>query len=59
MGRFLVRRSRWSIEEMRARLRENQLTTEALRETSEDMIIAKRGVRAAFEISWEELEKIE
>ena len=54
VARFLKRRQNWSIEKMRQRLKEKHLETPAISTASEEMT-AERGVKAAFEISWEEL----
>ena len=39
---------------MRERLREKQLTAELITEASEEMT-GERGVKAAFEVTWQEL----
>ncbi len=54
VARFLKRRQNWSLQKMRERLAEKHLETRAIHKPSEEMT-AERGVKAAFETSWEEL----
>ncbi len=57
VARFLTRRKNWSIDKIRERLREKQLTAKPIKEVSEEMT-AERGVKAAFEVSWQELQEL-
>ncbi|EAZ87982.1 tetratricopeptide repeat protein, partial [Crocosphaera chwakensis] len=56
VARFLKRRPNWSISRYRERLKQNHLETKGLKEASEEMT-AQEGVKAAFDISWEQLNK--
>jgi tetratricopeptide (TPR) repeat protein len=54
VGRFLKRRSNWTLARMQQQLIDKGLQLSALQNPSADMT-AQRGVEAAFEVSWEEL----
>ena len=56
VSRFLKRRQNWSIKKYRDRLKEKGLQSRGIQESTEEMT-AQRGVKAAFEISWQELEQ--
>ncbi|BAY61764.1 NB-ARC domain-containing protein [Calothrix brevissima NIES-22] len=55
VGRYLARKPDLSLAEMRRRLEKKRLEQPALQEAEADMT-AQRGVLAAFELSWQELE---
>jgi tetratricopeptide (TPR) repeat protein len=54
VGRFLKRRTNWTLARMQQQLIDKGLQLSALQNPSADMT-AQRGVEAAFEVSWEEL----
>ncbi|MCA2808916.1 tetratricopeptide repeat protein [Microcystis sp. M095S1] len=54
VGRFLKRRSNWTLARMQQQLIDKGLQLSALQNPSPDMT-AQRGIEAAFEVSWEEL----
>ncbi|WP_180995418.1 tetratricopeptide repeat protein [Microcystis aeruginosa] len=54
VGRFLKRRTNWTLARMQQQLIDKGLQLSALQNPSGDMT-AQRGVEAAFEVSWEEL----
>ncbi|MDB9415485.1 tetratricopeptide repeat protein [Microcystis aeruginosa] len=54
VGRFLKRRTNWTLARMQQQLIDKGLQLPALQNPSADMT-AQRGVEAAFEVSWEEL----
>jgi tetratricopeptide (TPR) repeat protein len=54
VGRFLKRRTNWILARMQQQLIDKGLQLSALQNASADMT-AQRGVEAAFEVSWEEL----
>jgi tetratricopeptide (TPR) repeat protein len=54
VGRFLKRRSNWTLPRMQQQLIDKGLQLSALQNPSADMT-AQRGVEAAFELSWEAL----
>jgi hypothetical protein len=54
VGRFLKRRTNWTLARMQQQLIDKGLQLSALQNASADMT-AQRGVEAAFEVSWEEL----
>jgi tetratricopeptide (TPR) repeat protein len=54
VGRFLKRRTNWTLARMQQQLIDKGLQLSALQNPSGDMT-AQRGVEAAFELSWEEL----
>jgi tetratricopeptide (TPR) repeat protein len=54
VGRFLKWRSNWTLARMQQQLIDKGLQLSALQNPSADMT-AQRGVEAAFEVSWEEL----
>ena len=54
MGRFLQEFSGWKLAEMQQKLLDKGLQLPALRDPSAGMT-AQKGVKAAFEVSWEEL----
>jgi tetratricopeptide (TPR) repeat protein len=54
VGRFLKRRTNWTLARMQQQLIDKGLQLSALQKRSADMT-AQRGVEAAFEVSWEEL----
>ncbi|MBD2288905.1 tetratricopeptide repeat protein [Microcystis wesenbergii FACHB-1317] len=54
VGRFLKRRNNWTLARMQQQLIDKGLQLSALQNPSGDMT-AQRGVEAAFEMSWEEL----
>ena len=54
VGRFLKRRTNWTLARMQQQLIDKGLQLSALQNPSADMT-AQRGVEAAFELSWEEL----
>ncbi|NCR42635.1 MAG: tetratricopeptide repeat protein, partial [Microcystis aeruginosa W13-11] len=54
VGRFLKRRTNWTLAKMQRQLIDKGLQLSALQNPSPDMT-AQRGVEAAFEASWEEL----
>jgi len=54
VGRFLKRRTNWTLARMQQQLIDKGLRLSALQDRSADMT-AQRGVEAAFEVSWEEL----
>jgi tetratricopeptide (TPR) repeat protein len=54
VGRFLKRRTNWTLARMQQQLIDKGLQLPALQNPSRDMT-AQRGVEAAFEVSWEEL----
>jgi len=54
VGRFLKRRSNWTLARMQQQLIDKGLQLSALQDRSDDMT-AQRGVEAAFEVSWEAL----
>ncbi|MGK7958550.1 MAG: tetratricopeptide repeat protein [Crocosphaera sp.] len=56
VSRFLKRRQNWSIKKYRDKLKDKGLKVRGIQESTEDMT-AQRGVKAAFEISWQELEQ--
>ncbi len=56
VARFLKRRQNWSIKKYRDRLKDKGLKVRGIQESTKDMT-AQRGVKAAFEISWQELEQ--
>ena len=56
VARFLKRRQNWQIKKYRDRLKDKGLKVRGIQESTKDMT-AQRGVKAAFEISWQELEK--
>ncbi len=56
VSRFLKRRPNWSIRKYRDRLKDKGLQARGIQESTEEMT-AQRGVKAAFEISWQELEE--
>ena len=56
VSRFLKRRPNWSIRKYRDRLKDKGLQDRGIQESTEDMT-AQRGVKAAFEITWQELEE--
>ena len=55
VGRFLKRRSNWTLARMIQELEQQHLNLPALQEPSGEMT-ARRGVEAAFELSWQELD---
>ncbi|GCA68575.1 regulatory protein AfsR [Microcystis aeruginosa NIES-2519] len=54
VGRFLKRRTNWTLARMQQQLIDKGLQLSALQNPSADMT-AQRGVEAAFEVSWEAL----
>ncbi|GCL58182.1 NB-ARC [Microcystis aeruginosa NIES-3807] len=54
VGRFLKRRTNWTLARMQQQLLDKGLQLSALQNPSGDMT-AQRGVEAAFEVSWDEL----
>jgi tetratricopeptide (TPR) repeat protein len=56
VGRYLERKPDLSLQEMLARLQAKRLEQLALKKTEATMT-AKSGVRAAFELSWQELDQ--
>ncbi|MCA2702427.1 MAG: tetratricopeptide repeat protein [Microcystis sp. M179S2] len=54
VGRFLKRRTNWTLARMQQQLIDKGLQLSALQNASADMT-AQRGVEAAFEVSWEAL----
>jgi tetratricopeptide (TPR) repeat protein len=54
VGRFLKRRTNWTLARMQQQLIDKGLQLSALQNPSADMT-AQRGVETAFEVSWEEL----
>jgi tetratricopeptide (TPR) repeat protein len=54
VGRFLKRRTNWTLARMQQQLIDKGLQLSALQNSSSDMT-AQRGVEAAFEVSWEAL----
>jgi tetratricopeptide (TPR) repeat protein len=54
VGRFLKRRNNWTLARMQQQLIDKGLQLSALQNASADMT-AQRGVEAAFEVSWDEL----
>ena len=54
VGRFLKRRTNWTLARMQQQLIDKGLQLSALQNASADMT-AQRGVEAAFEVSWEGL----
>ncbi|MEM1169375.1 MAG: tetratricopeptide repeat-containing protein [Cyanobacteria bacterium P01_H01_bin.35] len=56
VGRFLKRRSGWKLERMIRELEKQALDLPALQKRSGEMT-AKRGVKAALELSWKELDE--
>ncbi|XHR83485.1 MAG: FxSxx-COOH system tetratricopeptide repeat protein [Gloeotrichia echinulata GP01] len=56
VGRYLARKQDLSLAEMRRRLEEKRLEQSALDKAESDMT-AQRGVLAAFELSWQELQE--
>ncbi|WP_287731836.1 tetratricopeptide repeat protein [Microcystis sp. M090S1] len=54
VGRFLKRRTNWTLARMQQQLIDKGLQLSALQNPSGDMT-AQRGVEAAFEVSWEAL----
>jgi len=54
VGRFLKRRTNWTLATMQQQLIDKGLQLSALQNPSGDMT-AQRGVEAAFEVSWDEL----
>ncbi len=54
VGRFLKRRTNWTLARMQQQLLDKGLQLSALQNPSADMT-AQRGVEAVFELSWEEL----
>ena len=54
VGRFLKRRTNWTLATMQQQLIDKGLRLSALQNPSGDMT-AQRGVEAAFEVSWDEL----
>jgi tetratricopeptide (TPR) repeat protein len=54
VGRFLKRRTNWTLARMQQQLIDKGLQLSALQNPSADMT-AQRGVEAAFELSWEAL----
>ena len=54
VGRFLKRRSNWTLARMQQQLIDKGLQLSALQNASADMT-AQRGVEAAFEVSWDGL----
>ncbi|MEH2121360.1 NB-ARC domain-containing protein [Nostoc sp.] len=57
VGRYLTRKRDLSVTEMLRRLKEKRLDERSLsKPKSEDNMTAQRGVLAAFELSWQELE---
>ena len=54
VGRFLKRRTNWTLARMQEQLIDKGLQLSALQNPSADMT-AQRGVETAFEVSWEEL----
>ncbi|GCL54469.1 hypothetical protein NIES3806_18110 [Microcystis aeruginosa NIES-3806] len=54
VGRFLKRRTNWTLARMQQQLLDKGLQLSALQNPSGDMT-AQRGVEAAFEVSWEAL----
>ncbi len=58
VGRYLERKPDLSLEEMLARLKAKRLEQLALKKPkSEGMMTAQLGVKAAFELSWQELDE--
>jgi tetratricopeptide (TPR) repeat protein len=55
VGRYLSQRPRLSLEEMLSRLEAKGLRHTSLEEAKAKEMTAERGVRAAFELSWEAL----
>ncbi len=56
VARFLKRRQNWSIKKYRDRLKDKGLKVGGIQESTKDMT-AQRGVKTAFDISWQELEQ--
>ena len=56
VSRFLKLRPNWSIRKYRYGLKDKGLQSRGIQESTEEMT-AQRGVKAAFEISWQELEE--
>jgi tetratricopeptide (TPR) repeat protein len=56
VGRFLKRKKTWSLGKLLERLKERSLDARSLQELSPEMK-EKRGVAAAFELSWDELDE--
>jgi tetratricopeptide (TPR) repeat protein len=54
VGRFLKRRNNWTLARMQQQLADKRLQLSALQNPSADMT-AQRGIEAAFELSWDEL----
>jgi tetratricopeptide (TPR) repeat protein len=54
VGRFLKRRTNWTLARMQQQLIDKGLQLSALQNPSADMT-AQRGLETAFEVSWEEL----
>ncbi len=55
VGRFLKRRSNWTLARMMQELEQQHLNLPALQEPSGEMT-ASRGVEATFELTWQELD---
>ncbi|MCL1468358.1 NB-ARC domain-containing protein [Argonema galeatum] len=62
VGRYLVEDPDLSLAEMLERLKEKRLSDEAINPSDEQLqdteMTAKRGVKAAFELSWQELDTL-
>ena len=56
VGRFLARKSGWTLSKMQQRLNDNRLAAKALCQVHPAMTAEHESIAAAFELSWQDLE---
>ncbi|NEZ66120.1 hypothetical protein D0962_25725 [Leptolyngbyaceae cyanobacterium CCMR0082] len=59
VGRFLIRKPDWTLSKMRQKLKEQCLDARALNKHEADMTAIHKSAAAAFELSWQTLNKDE